>query len=115
MYSYNGIGEVAVSAMDEGAFWGGVCKYTGNDTVGWPDASEAFHGVCIWQKNQQATVQVRGFVTIPYTGTAAPNVGYCQLVADGNGGVMVQEGIAGNVSRLVVSVDENHQTVTFLL
>lgn len=115
MYRYNGIGEVAVTAADENAFWGSVCKYMENDTVCLPETGEVFHGVCIWQKNGKATVQVEGFVTQEYTGDVSPAVGYCELVSDGMGGVMVENGVAGNRSRLVVSVDETNKTVTFLL
>ena len=58
------------------------------------------------------SVQLRGFVTLPYSGTA-PSLGYNALVADGSGGVKVSDSSARQ--RLVVEVDAAAGQVTFLL
>lgn len=114
MYSYNGIGETAITVNDKGAFIGCVAKFKDSDTVGWVAADEVFHGYCLWQRYGTATIQVGGFVTMPYSGTV-PTVGYCELVGDGYGYVKVLSGVEGNVARLVVAVDTTEQTVTFLM
>lgn len=111
MFEYKGIGAVVVSARDGGAVAGGVCKYSENDTVAVPGAGESFHGVCVFLKKDQAAVQVKGFATLPYTGTA-PGLGYVQLAANGNGGVQVG---ADGPQRLVAAVDAAEKTVTFCL
>ena len=58
------------------------------------------------------SVQLRGFVTLPYSGTA-PSLGYNALVADGSGGGKVSDSSARQ--RLVVEVDAAAGQVTFLL
>lgn len=114
MYSYNGIGQLAITVEDKGAFPGYVAKFTDNDTVAWVSNGEPFHGVCLWQRYGTDTLQVQGFVTLKYSGTA-PGVGYQELVADGTGNVKVLTGVEGNRPRLVVSVDTDNKKVTFLL
>ena len=59
------------------------------------------------------SVQLRGFVTLPYSGTTAPSLGYNALEADGAGGVKVGDTSARE--RLVVEVDATAGKVTFLL
>lgn len=115
MYSYNGIGEVAATFKDNGVAAGCVVALADSNSVEWASSGKVFHGVCLWRKNDLATVQVKGFATLPYSGTTAPSVGYCELVADGSGCVKVQSGVDGNVSRLVVAVDTTEMTVTFLM
>ena len=57
--------------------------------------------------------RLRGFVTLPYSGTTAPSLGYNALVADGDGGVKLADSSARQ--RLVVEVDATAGKVTFLL
>lgn len=114
MFSYNGIGQVAITVKDKGSFPGYIAKFSENGTVAWVADGEPFHGVCLWQRFGTDTLQIQGFVTVTYSGTA-PSVGYCELVADGAGNVKVQSGVEGNVPRLVVAVDTTEQIVTFLL
>ncbi len=72
---------------------------------------DEIHGVVIDSDEKYASVQVKGIVTLPYTGTA-PATGFNNLGANGNGGVKVSE----NGGRyLVVSIDETAKTVTFLM
>ena len=59
------------------------------------------------------SVQLRGFVTLPYSGTTVPALGYSALVADGDGGVKVADSSVRE--RLVVEVDSTAGKVTFLL
>ena len=56
-------------------------------------------------------MQLGGFATIPYTGTA-PALGLSALAADGSGGVKALE--SGN-KYWVVASDETAKTVTILL
>ena len=115
MYNYNGIGETAITVCDDGAYIGCVCRFSKSDTVGWCASGQVFHGVCRWQRSGTATVQVRGFVTLGYSGSTVPTVGFCELVADGDGCVKVLSGVDNNMARLVVAVDTDQETVTFLL
>lgn len=88
-----------------------VCKVSANGTVNTCSAGEAFCGVAADSKNEQAAVIVRGFVTLPYTGSN-PTLGYCTLCANGSGGVKTAEGAR---EYLVVQVDTAAKTVSFLL
>lgn len=110
MIQYQGIGAVVITAMNSNAKVGNVCKYTDNHQVAAVGDGDGFHGVCIFEKNGEASVQVKGFVTTGYTGTA-PSVGYGALAADGNGGVKTADGR----EYLITAVDTTDMTVTFCL
>lgn len=114
MYSYNGIGEISITLCDGGMKTGEVCKISDSHTGAGCEAGDEFHGVCRWKKGESATVQVKGFVTQGYTGTA-PTVGICPLVADGAGGVKAEADATDHTGYLVVAVDDVQKTVTFLL
>ena len=60
-----------------------------NDTVSAAGADAKFCGVSVNVNGGYAGVQLSGVVTMPYTGTDAPAVGYAALAADGAGGVKV--------------------------
>ncbi|MBQ8764040.1 MAG: hypothetical protein IJZ07_08050 [Clostridia bacterium] len=72
---------------------------------------ESFHGIVVDSDSKYASVQVRGVVKMPYTGTA-PATGYNSLGADGNGGVKLS---TSSVKYLILDVDETENIVTFLM
>lgn len=115
MYSYNGIGEINITLQNQDMNAGCVAKVGASNAGHWCDSGDVFHGVCLWERDGNATVQVGGFIRMPYSGENIPTVGYCELVADGNGYVKAESGITGNVPRLVVAVDTAERYVTFLL
>ena len=86
-------------------------KMDNNLTVAPCNSGDAFIGTVINVKNEYACVQLDGFVTLTYTGTA-PSVGYCKLVADGNGGVKVSE---SGREYLVTEVYTAEKTVGIIL
>ncbi len=112
MVSFHGIGNVVVTMMEDGVSVGAPCKMKTGKTVVEAAANDSFQGVCVWERDGLAGVQVGGFVTLGYSGVTTPTVGYGQFTADGNGGVAV-----GNIGpeRLVVDVDTISKTVTFYL
>ena len=81
-----------------------------NDTVA--AATEVFCGVSVSVSGNYAGVQLTGMVTLPYTGTTAPAVGYAALIADGAGGVKAD---SKGRSYLVVNVDSTNKKVSFML
>ncbi|MDD6023683.1 MAG: hypothetical protein PUC06_05515 [Oscillospiraceae bacterium] len=109
MVGFDGIGSMVITVKDGGVVPGQPCKCSGGKAMEKAAAGEAFQGVCLWQRDDIAGVQVDGFVTMPYTGTA-PTVGFDILAADGNGGV--QKSASGK-SRMIVDVDSVLKTVTF--
>ena len=110
--SMQGVGASCLSAKKGSAATAGYpCHFTANDTVADSANGAVFSGVIAGVRDELVTVQYRGFVTLPYTGTA-PAVGYATLAANGAGGVKTA---SGGRSLLVVSVDPTAATVCVLL
>lgn len=109
--SFEGVGQVCATFLGGGLTEGQMVKATGNGTVGACAADDGFCGVAVCCKDDACTVQVRGFVTVGYSGTA-PGAGWKTLAADGKGGV---KAATGGVSCLVVDVDAANKTVTMML
>ncbi len=70
-----------------------------------------FCGITTAKGNEFVPVQLAGFVSAAYSGTA-PTVGYVKLAADAAGGVKVN---ASGREYLVVEVNTDKKTVGFLL
>lgn len=115
--SFNGIMEspTFLSALTRGTDEGKVVKESANKTVALCSAGDNFIGVVktIDKADKAAVVQIRGFVTLSYTGTD-PSLGYQALEADGNGGVQVVATPAvGDRFYHIVDVDTTNNYVTF--
>ena len=102
--SFEGVGQVCATFLGGKLTEGEVVKVTENGTVGACAADDGFCGVAICCKDDACTVQVRGFVTVGYSGTA-PGMGWRTLAVDGKGGV----------NCLVADVDAAVKTVTMML
>ncbi len=90
---------------------GDVVSMSGNGEVKKAAAKDLPAGVCVSRNGGYAGVQLKGAVTLPYTGTA-PQVGYNILAADGNNGVTVS---TTGLQRLVLAVDTANTSATILL
>lgn len=90
---------------------GEPCKIVADKTVSLCASGNDFIGVVQHVRGRTATVAIRGFVTVPYSGNL-PAVGRTPLVSNGSHGVTT--GDAGTV-RTVVWRDQSNKTVTFLL
>jgi len=86
-------------------------KVSENCTVAAAASDEEFCGVVAGVRNGMCAVKMNGAVTLGYTGNA-PALGFTQLSADGNGGV---KSASSGIMRLVVEVDEQAATVTFIM
>lgn len=86
-----------------------------NDTVGPAGKGNYIVGVCVRILSEnECVIALRGsVVTLSYSGSTAPSLGYNYLVADGNGGVKVSDIAA--YSSLVWSKDEENKTITCTL
>jgi hypothetical protein len=84
-------------------------KMTESATVAPCADGEEFIGFAVNCDGKYASVQLSGAVTVPYTSTA-PEVGYTDLAA-------AEGGVKSGAGReyLVLAVDENAATVTFLM
>ena len=110
--SMKGYGENTATFRTDGI----VCashtvKMSENFTVAPCQADDEFSGIAINARNEIACVQLDGYVDVPFSGSA-PEVGYCSLVADGNGGVKIS---AGAREFLVVNVDAVNGTAGIIL
>lgn len=110
--SFEGVGQVCATFLGGGLTEGHVVKLTGSGTVGACAADDAFCGVAVCCKDDACTVQVGGFVSVGYTGTA-PAVGWKALAADGSGGVKTVT--SSGVTCLVADVNTTAKTVTIKL
>lgn len=108
--SFEGVGQVCATFLGGKLTEGHVVKMSGNGTVGACAADDEFCGVAICCKDDACTVQVGGFVSVGYSGTA-PAAGWNALTADGRGGVKS----GGSSKYLAVDVDTTAKTVTVML
>ena len=109
-FSLEDIGAVvATFAAGSGVKGGQVVKVTDNGTADACGDGDTFCGVALEPRKGGAAVQVKGFVTVPYTGELT--LGWATLAADGSGGVKAN---ATGVTALVVSVDGESSAVVCL-
>ena len=107
--SFEGIGAAVATFAVSGEVKGGqVVKVSASGTVAPCATGDKFCGVALEPRAGSAAVQVKGFVTVPCTGTLTP--GWAVLCADGSGGVKAaaagSDGAAPlGVEVLVVSAD----------
>lgn len=109
--SFEGVGQVCATFLGGGLTEGHVVKMTGSSAVGACDADDGFCGAAICCKDDACTVQVGGFVSVGYSGTA-PEAGWQTLAADGKGGVKTA---SSGREYLVADVDATAKTVTIML
>lgn len=117
--SFEGVKEdpTFLSALTRGTDEDKVVKVSANKTVALCSASDNFIGVVktIDKADKAAVVQINGFVTLDYTGTA-PGLGFVALEANASGGVQVVATPAlGDTYYWVVDVDTTNTKVTFWL
>lgn len=110
--SFNGIGQVCATFWGAGIGEGHVVKMSSRGTVHSCADGDGFCGVAMCCKDDACSVQVKGFVTVSYSGTV-PSVGMALLAADNAGGVKAVT--TGGQSVLVVDADTAAKTVTILL
>ncbi len=104
--SFDGIGHMSVTFPAGTCAEGQLCKLDTEGKASACSAGDKFCGVAEVVKGGLAAVQLHGFATVSYTGTA-PAIGWANLSADGNGGVKIDT--AGN-NYLVVAVDTAAKT-----
>jgi hypothetical protein len=111
--SLNGFNEqVATFEAEPGVAAGIPVKMTGNGVVGVCADKDSFCGVALSERDGFAAVQLKGYVQLPYTGTAEPSVGYQTLSAAAVG--KIQADPAGR-SCLVTDVDSTAKLCGIIL
>ena len=108
---FEDIGHMSATFATESGEDGQVVKIVDNGMVEPCADGEVFCGVLEGVRKGFGAVQLHGFVTLPYTGSA-PSLGYNAFVANGEGGIKV--GSSGK-NCLVVSVDTDVMVATIEL
>lgn len=108
--SFDEIGRVSATFRVESGEAGQVVMVTDSGTVAVGGDGEPFCGVLEGVRKGYGSVQVQGFVQLPYTGGDL-SVGYKSLAGDGKGGVRSGSG----KEYLVVSVDTAAKTCVIKL
>lgn len=112
--SYSGYNvNCATFKADGDIFKDDVVKMSANCTVTSCEEDDVFCGALKKKENDGcASVQLNGTLTTFYSGTA-PSLGYCNLVADGTGGVKVAT--SGGRPYLIFFIDTKFNMIEFLL
>ena len=111
--NFNGFNEkVLTFECDTEISAGAPVKITANGKVAACSAGDRFVGICVNTRGGYACVQVEGYVSSAYTGTA-PTVNVTKLVSDGNGGVKADATNGGEV--VAVCVDTTAKTIGFIM
>lgn len=108
--SFNGFGENVLTFETQGTITAPEpVMVTADGKVG--AANGVFCGICTAVRNGYAAVQLKGYVTVPYSGTA-PTVGYAKLKA--TDGKAVVDATNGR-EYLVIDVDTTAKTAGIIL
>ena len=111
MISYEGIGEVAATVRVSDAVKAGmVVRVEENDLVCPCISGEEFCGVILNRNGDYGCMQVKGFVTVRFTGTMEP--GWVNLIANGIGGVRA---VDSGMRTLVIHADNEKKTAVICL
>ena len=109
--SFEEIGAVTATFLaKEDVVPGQVVKITDDGQVGACSDNDAFCGLALSNRKGFAGVQVKGFLTLPISGSVS--LGQVILAADGTGNVTRAE---AGVTALVVSVDDAAHTAVVCL
>lgn len=112
MITHEAIGQACITLYTHTELKTGVpCTVSHNNVAAAAKSGGAIAGIVADCKKGMATVIVRGFVTVKYSGTA-PALGMSAICAGENGSVTAAE--SGNC-YLVTQVDATNKTVTFML
>lgn len=110
--SFDSIGQECITVYANSIInVGSPCKFISSRVINNCTDGNAFHGILSKQSGNIVTLTVRGFVTVPYSGST-PTMGYCPLAAAGSGKVKKLDGAR---EYLVVETDTANSLVTFLL
>lgn len=110
--SFHGIGQECATFLSTNAVEGQVIKMSDRGVVAACNDGDDFCGVAMCCRDDACSVQVKGFITVGYTGTV-PAVGWSTLCANGTGGV--KSASTGGRAYLVADADTTAKTVTIML
>ena len=111
MYSFNGYNATHLTFAVSGDITPNhPVKLSDSEVVSVAAKNDAFCGVATTVRNGAASVQLGGYIELPFTGTARA-VGKSTLAADGNGGVTVSE---NGTQALIIKIDTANKICGFI-
>lgn len=111
-FSFGSIGDVCATFVSDTEIAKGVpVKLIGNGAVAKCADGDEFIGIVTASRGNLATVQLKGFAEVPYSGTA-PALGWQGIAAAASGKVKAS---ATAIKRLVADVDTVKSTVTVMM
>ncbi len=111
--SFNGFNEAFLTFEADGTLTAGMpVMMSANGKVKACTKDSVPVGVVQATRGDYVSVQMNGYVTVSYTGTTAPTIGYTTMAGDGSGAVAVA---ASGRSVLVLDVDTTAKTCGIIL
>lgn len=113
--AFNGMENQVVTFRTGTVAAGNPVVMSANDTVKNAGNGTAPVGILLNKRSGHGAVQIRGFVQVSYSGSAAPSLGWNSLVADGSGGMRLAA--SGETGRdcLVVNLNTADKTMGLFL
>ena len=113
MVSYKGFGEKFLTFKNTKVQKGDLVAIKNDGVAEKANNSAKFVGLCVDDSHEgYITVQMSGYVELPYTGTM-PDINYSAFTSNGNGGVKYENG--GNIIFKVLKIDTEKNIVGFIL
>lgn len=111
-FSFGSIGDISATFVSDTELPKSTpVKLTDNAAVAKCADGDEFIGIVTASRGNLATVQLRGFAEVPYSGTA-PALGWQGVAAAANGKVKAS---ATSLKRLVADVDTLNAVVTIMM
>lgn len=113
MVSYKGFNEKCLTFKNTKVKKGDLVAIKMDGVAEIANDNANFVGLCVDDSHEgYVTVQVSGYVELPYTGTR-PDMNYSAFLSNGNGGVKYESD--GRIIFKVLKIDASKNTVGFIL
>ena len=113
--AFNGIDNQVVTFLAETGEAGDSVSMEDNNQVTKAPSGAAPVGILLNKRSGHGAVQIRGYVQVAYSGSAAPSLGWNRLVANGSGGMRVAASGENGRTCLVVNLNTIDKTMGLFL
>ena len=113
--AFNGIDNQVVTFQADTGEAGDSMAMEDNNKVTKAPSGAAPVGVLVGKRSGHGAVQIRGYVQVPYSGSAAPSLGWNRLVANGSGGMRLAASGETGRNCLVVNLNTADKTMGLFL
>ena len=113
--AFNGMENQVVTFQAGTAETGKPVAMEANNRVKGAPSGIAPVGILLNKRSGHGAVQIKGYVQVPYSGSAAPDLGWTSLVADGSGGMRLAASGETGRTCLVESLNTAVKTMGLFL